>query len=136
MSGSESPLLDGPGAAQAQASEVGPVPLNSRVELRCRLDDPGYPQAHFEWTKTSGNVRGAVGDNGELIVANVARDDAGTYQCLPRNTVGVGVADTVVLLVEDSGGNTYQGHVDTRMVKRFKQVQLPSLCYVFLIVLG
>ncbi len=102
-----SPLLDEPGAARAQTPEVGPVPLNSRVELRCGLDEPGYPPAQFEWTKTSGNLQGTVGDNGELIVANIRRDDAGTYQCLPRNTVGVGVADTVVLLVEDeSEGNT------------------------------
>ena len=102
-----SPLLDGPGAARAEASELGPVPLISTVVLRCGLDEPGYPPAQFEWTKTSGNVRGTVGDNGELIVANVTSDDAGTYQCLPRNTVGVGVADTVVLLVEDeSEGNT------------------------------
>ncbi len=41
-----------------------------------------------------------MGDNGELMVANITRDDAGTYQCLPRNTVGAGVADTVVLLVD------------------------------------
>ena len=39
-------------------------------------------------------------------MTNITRDDAGTYQCLPRNTVGVGVADTVVLLVEgNSDGN-------------------------------
>ena len=74
--------------------------------MRCGLDEPGYPPAQFEWTKTSGNLQGTVGDNGELIVANIRRDDAGTYQCLPRNTVGVGVADTVVLLVEgNSDGN-------------------------------
>ncbi len=103
---------DAPGAARAQTPEVGPVELNSRVEMRCRLEETGYPPAEFEWSKIDGNVRGTVGDNGDLVLENITANHAGTYQCLPVNAVGAGDAATVVLRVESGAGKmTPSSHI-------------------------
>ena len=77
-----------PPTVNVQSNEVLSYTGNEAVEIICRVS--GLPKPQISWYKLNGElpVNAEVKENGNLVLKNLSKIDAGVYKCVGRNDLG------------------------------------------------
>lgn len=75
-----------------------PAVVGTTVNLTCRADDVGSPQADYKW-KLPSQTDFETNPRQTLVITDVKMNQAGEYACLPYNSIGNGEVGTFDLIV-------------------------------------